>query len=82
MRSGDLPAPVPLDKGAEFTFTIRRGIGSDSTVSVNYDDFIDDVDLDDMILVDGEPWGLSVYATVCACDTLCMRVIHGVCVRV
>ncbi|CAI7835258.1 unnamed protein product [Closterium sp. NIES-54] len=54
VRSGDLPQPIELERGESFTFTIRRGVGSHRTVSVNYDGFIDDVDVDDIILVDGE----------------------------
>ncbi|CAI5977510.1 unnamed protein product [Closterium sp. NIES-64] len=53
VRSGDLPQPIELERGESFTFTIRRGVGSHRTVSVNYDGFIDDVDVDDIILVDG-----------------------------
>eukprot|EP00475_Leptophrys_vorax_P006092 TRINITY_DN13738_c0_g1_i1.p1 TRINITY_DN13738_c0_g1~~TRINITY_DN13738_c0_g1_i1.p1 ORF type:complete len:621 (+),score=40.48 TRINITY_DN13738_c0_g1_i1:24-1865(+) len=53
VRSGDLPQPIELARGEAFTLTIRRGVGAERTVSVNYDGFIDDVDVDDIILVDG-----------------------------
>ncbi|KAK1286794.1 Plastidial pyruvate kinase 2 [Acorus calamus] len=53
VRSGDLPQPINLAPGQEFTFTIRRGVGTENCVSVNYDDFINDVDVGDMLLVDG-----------------------------
>jgi pyruvate kinase len=39
--------------GQEFTFTIRRGVGTADCVSVNYDDFVNDVEVGDMLLVDG-----------------------------
>lgn len=53
VRSGDLPQPINLKSGQEFTFTIQRGVGTADCVSVNYDDFVNDVEVDDMLLVDG-----------------------------
>ncbi|XP_047057073.1 plastidial pyruvate kinase 2 [Lolium rigidum] len=53
VRSGDLPQPIFLETGQEFTFTIKRGVGTDTCVSVNYDDFVNDVEAGDMLLVDG-----------------------------
>ncbi|KAK9663629.1 hypothetical protein RND81_O263500 [Saponaria officinalis] len=53
VRSGDLPQPVYLKSGQEFTFTIERGVGTAERVSVNYDDFVNDVEVGDMLLVDG-----------------------------
>lgn len=53
VRSGDLPQPINLKSGQEFTFTIRRGVGTADCVSVNYDDFVNDVEVGDMLLVDG-----------------------------
>lgn len=53
VRSGDLPQPVNLESGQEFTFTIKRGVGTADCVSVNYDDFVNDVEAGDMLLVDG-----------------------------
>ncbi|XP_031249077.1 plastidial pyruvate kinase 2 [Pistacia vera] len=53
VRSGDLPQPINLTTGQEFTFTIRRGVGTADCVSVNYDDFVNDVEVGDMLLVDG-----------------------------
>ncbi|KAK4489601.1 hypothetical protein RD792_005413 [Penstemon davidsonii] len=53
VRSGDLPQPITLTPGQEFTFTIRRGVGAADSVSVNYDDFVNDVEVGDMLLVDG-----------------------------
>ncbi|EPS65410.1 pyruvate kinase, partial [Genlisea aurea] len=44
VRSGDLPQPITLETGQEFTFTIRRGVGTHDCVSVNYDDFVNDVE--------------------------------------
>lgn len=53
VRSGDLPQPINLERGQEFTFTIKRGVGTEDCVSVNYDDFVNDVEVGDMLLVDG-----------------------------
>ncbi|KAK7343719.1 hypothetical protein VNO77_12700 [Canavalia gladiata] len=60
VRSGDLPQPIMLASGQEFTFTIRRGVGTADCVSVNYDDFVNDVEMGDMLLVDGGMMSLMV----------------------
>ncbi|XP_044506250.1 plastidial pyruvate kinase 2-like [Mangifera indica] len=62
VRSGDLPQPINLTAGQEFTFTIRRGVGTADCVSVNYDDFVNDVEVGDMLLVDGGMMSLMVKA--------------------
>ncbi|BBH02925.1 plastidial pyruvate kinase 3, partial [Prunus dulcis] len=54
VRSGDVPQPILLKEGQEFNFTIKRGVSTVDTVSVNYDDFVNDVDVGDIILVDGK----------------------------
>jgi pyruvate kinase len=54
VRSGDVPEPIMLVEGQEFNFTITRGVSTIDTVSVNYDDFISDVEAGDILLVDGE----------------------------
>ena len=61
VRSGDVPQPIILEEGKEFNFTIKRGVSSEDTVSVNYDDFINDVEVGDMILVDGK----YIYVYTC-----------------
>lgn len=48
-----MPQPITLATGQEFTFTIQRGVGTADCVSVNYDDFVNDVEVGDMLLVDG-----------------------------
>ncbi|KAK7855216.1 pyruvate kinase isozyme g [Quercus suber] len=52
VRSGDVPQPIQLEEGQEFNFTIKRGVSTDDTVSVNYDDFVNDVEVGDILLVD------------------------------
>jgi len=61
VRSGDVPQPIILKEGQEFNFTIKRGVSTEDTVSVNYDDFINDVEAGDMLLVDGK-WTSSTLA--------------------
>ncbi|KAF6162101.1 hypothetical protein GIB67_008230 [Kingdonia uniflora] len=60
VRSGDLPKPIFLESGQEFIFTIKRGVGTETCVSVNYDDFVNDVEVGDMLLVDGGMMSFSV----------------------
>ncbi|KAL9268166.1 Plastidial pyruvate kinase 2-like protein [Drosera capensis] len=60
VRSGDLPQPITLKSGQDFTFTIQRGVGTADCVSVNYDDFVNDVEVGDMLLVDGGMMSLVV----------------------
>ncbi|TYG43612.1 hypothetical protein ES288_D11G031400v1 [Gossypium darwinii] len=60
VRSGDVPRPIHLKEGQEFKFTIRRGVSTEDTVSVNYDDFVNDVEVGDILLVDGGMMSLAV----------------------
>ncbi|XP_030524741.1 pyruvate kinase isozyme G, chloroplastic isoform X2 [Rhodamnia argentea] len=60
VRSGDVPQPIMLEEGQEFNFTIKRGVCTEDTVSVNYDDFINDVEEGDILLVDGGMMSLAV----------------------
>ncbi|PIN20096.1 Pyruvate kinase [Handroanthus impetiginosus] len=64
VRSGDLPQPITLTTGQEFTFTILRGVGTADCVSVNYDDFVNDVEVGDMLLVDGGMMSLLVKSKI------------------
>ena len=52
-----MPKPILLKEGQEFNFTIRRGVSTQDTVSVNYDDFVNDVEVGDILLVDGKNIG-------------------------
>ncbi|XP_058070636.1 uncharacterized protein LOC131219492 [Magnolia sinica] len=49
-----------LRRAKEFNFTIKRGVSSEDTVSVNYDDFTNDVEVGDTLLVDGGMMSLVV----------------------
>lgn len=65
VRSGDVPQPIQLEEGQEFNFTIKRGVSTDDTVSVNYDDFVNDVEVGDILLVDGKNRCLSWVLNWC-----------------
>ncbi|XP_074573102.1 pyruvate kinase isozyme G, chloroplastic-like [Curcuma longa] len=75
VRSGDVVQPILLNEGQEFNFTIKRGVSSGDTVSVNYDDFVNDVEVDDTLLVDGGMMSLSVISKTA--DTVKCKVIDG-----
>lgn len=68
MRSGDVPQPITLKEGQEFNFTIKRGVSTEDTVSVNYDDFVNDVEVGDILLVDGKfvffPYAIPLYMLI------------------
>ncbi|XP_027159241.1 plastidial pyruvate kinase 2 [Coffea eugenioides] len=75
VRSGDLPQPIMLQPGQEFTFTIKRGVGTADCVSVNYDDFVNDVEVGDMLLVDGGM--MSLLVTSKTEDSVKCEVVDG-----
>lgn len=54
IRSGDLEEDIVLNSGDKFTFTTElKEKYPKNTISINYIAFVDDVDLGDIILVDG-----------------------------
>jgi hypothetical protein len=56
VRSGDLATAMMLKTGDQFVFTIDRTTPidpSEKKTTVNYDDFVNDVQVDDVLLVDG-----------------------------
>ncbi|KAL5231922.1 hypothetical protein ABZP36_030698 [Zizania latifolia] len=75
VRSGDVPEPIMLKEGQEFNFTIKRGVSTKDTVSVNYDDFINDVEVGDILLVDGGMMSLAVKSKTD--DTVKCEVVDG-----
>ncbi|MBM3848711.1 MAG: pyruvate kinase [Verrucomicrobia bacterium] len=53
IRTGDLPAKIPLAIGDRFTFTVRGRVpGAGKWTSVGYDGFVDDVQTGDTLIVD------------------------------
>ncbi|XP_021765680.1 pyruvate kinase isozyme G, chloroplastic-like [Chenopodium quinoa] len=75
VRSGDVPQPILLEEGQEFNFTIKRGVSTQNTVSVNYDNFVNDVGAGDILLVDGGMISLVVKSKTE--DTVKCQVIDG-----
>ncbi|GMH29789.1 hypothetical protein Nepgr_031632 [Nepenthes gracilis] len=75
VRSGDVPQPILLKEGQEFSFTIKRGANSEGIVSVNYDGFVNDVEVGDILLVDGGMMSLAVKSKTK--DTVKCQVIDG-----
>ncbi|NP_001313038.1 pyruvate kinase isozyme G, chloroplastic [Nicotiana tabacum] len=73
--SGDVPKPILLKEGQEFNFSIKRGVSTEDTVSVNYDDFINDVEAGDILLVDGGMMSLAVKSKTS--DIVKCEVIDG-----
>lgn len=55
VRSGDLKAPIEVERGQAFTWTVRRDLTDlpPFTTDVSYDDFVKDVHVGDTLLVDG-----------------------------
>lgn len=81
VRSGDLKEKVHLETGQKFTFTIDESsmLGVDTSVdlktTVNYDGFVDDVSVGDVLLVDGGMLSLKVTGKT-ATDVEC-KVLDG-----
>lgn len=64
--------------GAKYTFTIKEGAdGKNGRISVNYDGFIDDVSVNDMLLVDGGMLSLKILDKTKQ-DVVCEVVDGGV----
>ena len=64
--------------GAKYTFTIKEGAdGKNGRISVNYDGFIDDVGVNDMLLVDGGMLSLKILEKTKQ-DVVCQVVDGGV----
>ena len=61
VRSGDVHEPLELEAGDGVTFTILEGAnGEEGVLSVNYDGFVDDVEVGDIVLVDGGIMSMEV----------------------
>lgn len=61
VRSGDVAEPLQLAAGDRVVFTIQEGAdGKDNRISVNYDEFVDDASVGDMLLVDGGIMSMEV----------------------
>lgn len=53
IRTGDLPAKLDLKPGQKFTFTVRGETSEEEhSVDVNYENFVNDISVGDVVLVD------------------------------
>jgi pyruvate kinase len=63
IRTGDLRVPLKLTPGEKFTFTVRGAKSEEvNSVDVNYAEFIDDIQLEDVVLVDNGAIQMKVLA--------------------
>ena len=63
IRTGNLPADLHLEPGKKFTFTVRGEQSEElHSVDVNYEDFIDDISVGDVIMVDSGEIHMKVLA--------------------
>ncbi|KAL4447350.1 hypothetical protein ABPG77_007383 [Micractinium sp. CCAP 211/92] len=76
VRSGDVAEPLQLAPGDNVVFTIQEGAdGKDNRISVNYDEFVEDASVGDMLLVDGGIMSMEVQR-ITDTDVEC-RVVDG-----
>jgi pyruvate kinase len=53
IRTGELPVPMDLEPGQKFTLTVRgRRSEEERSVDVNYADFVNDIGVGDVVLID------------------------------
>jgi pyruvate kinase len=63
IRTGDLPTPLHLLPGQRFTFTVRGAKSEEiNSVDVNYAEFINDIAVGDVVLVDNGAIQMKVLA--------------------
>ena len=63
IRTGDLPVPLDLKPGQKFTLTVRgERSEEESSVDVNYENFINDINVGDVVLLDNGAIEMKVHA--------------------
>ncbi len=63
IRTGDLRVPLKLRPGEKFVFTVRGAKSEEvNSVDVNYAEFVDDIKVDDVVLVDNGAIQMKVLA--------------------
>lgn len=63
IRTGDLPVPLDLQPGQKFTLTVRGEQSEEHhSVDVNYENFINDISVGDVVLVDNGAIHMKVLA--------------------
>lgn len=78
IRSGDLKKPFEIAVGDQIIFTIRKEVEyPEGTTEINYDGFIDDVEVGDVILVDSGMINLEVVEKTDK-DVICKSLDNGI----
>jgi pyruvate kinase len=63
IRTGDLPVPLDLRPGQKFTLTVRGERNPEErSVDVNYENFVNDISVDDVVLIDNGAIEMKVLA--------------------
>src|SRR6267142_950496 len=63
IRTGELPVPLDLRPGQKFTLTVRGERSEEErSVDVNYENFVNDIDVDDIVLIDNGAIQMKVLA--------------------
>lgn len=74
IRTGDLPAALDLLPGQKFTFTVRGEKNEElHSVDVNYENFVNDISVGDVVLIDNgeiEMKVLAKFANKIECEVL------------
>ncbi|MBM3837463.1 MAG: pyruvate kinase [Verrucomicrobia bacterium] len=74
IRTGDLPAALDLKPGQKFTLTVRGEKSEElHSVDVNYENFVNDISVDDVVLIDNgaiEMKVLTKFANRIECEVL------------
>jgi pyruvate kinase len=78
IRSGDLKKPLEIKVGDQITFTIKKSPEyPEYTTEINYDGFIDDVEVGDVILVDSGMINLEIIEKTKE-DVICKSLDNGI----
>ena len=63
IRTGELPVPLDLRPGQKFTLTVRgERSEEEQSVDVNYENFVDDINTGDVVLIDNGNLQMKVLA--------------------
>lgn len=63
IRTGDLPVPLDLQPGSKFTLTVRgERSEEEQSVDVNYENFVNDISVGDVVLLDNGEIQMKVLA--------------------
>ncbi len=81
IRTGDVPAALDLKPGEKFTLTVRGAKCVEAhSVDVNYDNLVNDISVDDVVLVDNGAIRMKVLAKSAnriECEVLTEGTLHS-----